>query len=147
MYASGHVEGVALSARFDEPFVARQKARPKEVRANSRRRLAGVSEDERERTENGREARHDLGGLGFNLLTQGLNVALEKQLGRRLARAKVARGRPEGDAYGFCDVTGEPIPRPAGDGPRDDLHVGSAKATGGVVLMWELKRRRCPCER
>ena len=147
MYTSGHVEGVAPSARFDEPLVARRKGRPKEVRMNSRGGLDGVSEDERERRENGQGARHDLVGPGSNLLTEELYFAsrsswargslvqraLEKtRRGRLRPQRRNVRTRPKGQLEAVL---------------RGHLYVGSAKATGGVAVMWEFDRRRWPCAR
>ena|SRR5918993_3204057 len=113
MDASGqsNVEGGLQAARFDEPFVARQKARLEEMRATLLRELDDMNEDEREWRENVQEARHDWGDLGSNLLARELDVAREKQVIRRLQLVERALPKIEEGTYGLCDATGEPIPR------------------------------------
>jgi DnaK suppressor protein len=132
MDASGqsNVEGSPQTARFDETFVARQKARLDELRTTLLRELDDVNEDEREWREEGQEARHDLGDLGSNLLARELDVALEKQLGQRLELVERALEKIEEGTYGLCDATGEPIPK------------GRLEAIPEAVYTLEAQRRR-----
>lgn len=118
------------NAGLDEEFVAGQKERLEALKEALYKLRAGIEEDEREWSEDGRLSRQDIGDLNSYLRAQEIDATLEARLLRRERFVDRALQKIEEGTYGVCDDTGEPIPR------------GRLEAIPEAIYTVEAQRRR-----
>ena len=97
---------------LDQEFIARQKQRLQELRAEIKRVHDGLEEDERFRAEEEEDfTQHDSGDMSQSLFTREVDATVEEQVERRLRAIERALQKIEEGTYGLSDDSGEPIPR------------------------------------
>jgi DnaK suppressor protein len=97
---------------LDQEFIARQKQRLQDLRAEIKRVHDGLEEDERFRAEEEDDyTQHDSGDMSQSLFTREVDATVEEQVERRLQAIERALQKIEEGTYGLSDDSGEPIPR------------------------------------
>jgi len=97
---------------LDQEFIARQKQRLQDLKAELERVRHGLREDERFRAEEEEDfTQHDSGDMSQSLFTREVDATVEQQVERRLQYVERALQKIEEGTYGFSDDSGEPIPR------------------------------------
>jgi DnaK suppressor protein len=97
---------------LDREFIARQKRRLQDLKAELERVRHGLREDERFRAEEEEDfTQHDSGDMSQSLFTREVDATVEQQVERRLQYVERALQKIEEGTYGFSDDSGEPIPR------------------------------------
>ncbi len=97
---------------LDRSFVEQQRVRLEESRAELKRMVEGLEEDQRFRAEEEEDfTQHDSGDMSQSLFTRELDAGVEHAVERRLQNVERALQKIEEGTYGVCDATGEPIPR------------------------------------
>jgi DnaK suppressor protein len=115
---------------LDQEFVAQQRQRLQELKAELERVLGGLQEDERFRAEEeGDFTEHDSGDMGQSLFTRELDATVERQVERRLEHIERALQKIEEGTYGLSDDSGEPIP------------IGRLEAVPEAILTVEEQER------
>jgi DnaK suppressor protein len=98
--------------KLDQEFIARQKQRLQDLRAEIKRVHDGLEEDERFRAEEEDDyTQHDSGDMSQSLFTREVDATVEEQVERRLQAIERALQKIEEGTYGLSDDSGEPIPR------------------------------------
>ena len=99
------------SNKLDQEFIARQKQRLQDLRAELERVRDGLQEDERFRAEEEEDfSQHDSGDMSQSLFTREVDATVEQQVERRLKYVERALQKIEEGTYGLSDDSGEPIP-------------------------------------
>jgi DnaK suppressor protein len=97
---------------LDQEFIARQRQRLQELRAEFTRVRDGLEEDSRFRAEEEDDfTQHDSGDMSQSLFTREVDATVEQQVERRLQAVERALQKIEEGTYGLSDESGEPIPR------------------------------------
>ncbi len=97
---------------LDQEFIARQKQRLLELRAEFKRVYDGLDEDQRFRAEEEEDfTEHDAGDRSQSLFTREVDATVEQQVARRLDAVERALEKIEEGTYGLSDESGKPIPR------------------------------------
>ncbi len=97
---------------LDQEFIARQKQRLQELRAEFKRVRDGLDEDARFRAEEEEDfTQHDSGDMSQSLFTREVDATVEQQVERRLQAVERALQKIEEGTYGLSDDSGKPIPR------------------------------------
>jgi DnaK suppressor protein len=97
---------------LDREFVEKQRARLEELRAELKRMVEGLEEDQRFRAEEEEDfTQHDSGDMSHSLFTREMDATVEQTLERRLRNVERALQKIDEGTYGICDDTGEPIPK------------------------------------
>jgi len=97
---------------LDQEFIARQKQRLQDLKAELQQVRDGLQEDERFRAEEEEDfTQHDSGDMSQSLFTREVDATVEQQVERRLRYVERALKKIEEGTYGFSDDSGEPIPR------------------------------------
>ncbi len=97
---------------LDQEFIARQKQRLQDLKAELERVRDGLEEDQRFRAEEEEDfTQHDSGDMSQSLFTREVDATVERQVERRLAHVERALQKIEEGTYGLSDDSGEPIPR------------------------------------
>ena len=97
---------------FDTEFIARQKQRLQDLKAELERVRDGLQDDERFRGEEEEDfTQHDSGDMSQSLFTREVDATVEHQVDRRLQYVDRALKKIEEGTYGLSDDSGEPIPR------------------------------------
>ena len=97
---------------LDQEFIARQKQRLQDLRAEIKRVHDGLEEDERFRAQEEDDyTQHDSGDMSQSLFTREVDATVEEQVERRLQAIERALQKIEEGTYGLSDDSGEPIPR------------------------------------
>ena len=100
------------SNKLDQEFIARQKQRLQDLKAELQRVRDGLQEDERFRAEEEADfSQHDSGDMSQSLFTREVDATVEQQVERRLKYVERALQKIEEGTYGLSDDSGEPIPR------------------------------------
>ena len=100
------------NADLDQEFIARQKERLRDLKAELERVRDGLQEDEQYRgEEEGDFTVHDSGDMSQSLFTREVDATVERQVERRLELVERALRKIEEGTYGLSDDSGEPIPR------------------------------------
>jgi DnaK suppressor protein len=100
------------NAKLDQEFIARQKERLQDLKAELERVRDGVQEDEQVRAEEeGDFTEHDSGDMSQSLFTREVDATVERQVERRLEHVERALQKIEEGTYGLSDDSGEPIPK------------------------------------
>ncbi|MDP8948897.1 MAG: TraR/DksA family transcriptional regulator [Actinomycetota bacterium] len=97
---------------LDQEFIAQQKQRLQELKAELERVRDGLQEDGRFRAEEEEDfTQHDSGDMSQSLFTREVDATVERQVERRLEHVERALQKIEEGTYGLSDDSGEPIPR------------------------------------
>ncbi len=97
---------------LDQEFVARQKQRLQDLKAELEQVRDGLQEDERFRAEEEEDfSQHDSGDMSQSLFTREVDATVEQQVERRLKYVERALQKIEEGTYGLSDDSGVPIPR------------------------------------
>ena len=101
-----------VNNELDQEFIARQKQRLQDLKAELERVRGGLQEDERFRAEEEEDfTEHDSGDMSQSLFTREVDATVERQVERRLAHVERALQKIEEGTYGLSDDSGGPIPR------------------------------------
>ena len=97
---------------LDQEFIAQQKQRLQDLKAELERVRDGLQEDVRFRAEEEEDfTQHDSGDMSQSLFTREVDATVEQQVERRLQYVERALQKIEEGTYGLSDDSGEPIPR------------------------------------
>ena len=97
---------------LDQGFIAQQKQRLQDLKAELERVRDGLEEDQRFRAEEEEDfTQHDSGDMSQSLFTREMDATVEQQVERRLQNVERALQKIEEGTYGICEDTGEQIPR------------------------------------
>jgi DnaK suppressor protein len=100
------------SSDLDQEFIAQQKQRLQDLKAELERVRDGLEEDQRFRAEEEEDfTEHDAGDMSQSLFTREVDATVEQQVERRLENAERALQKIEEGTYGLSDESGEPIPK------------------------------------
>jgi DnaK suppressor protein len=100
------------SSELDQEFIAQQKQRLQDLKAELERVRDGLEEDQKFRAEEeGDFTQHDSGDMSQSLFTREVDATVEQQVERRLQHVERALQKIEEGTYGLSDDSGEPIPR------------------------------------
>jgi DnaK suppressor protein len=100
------------SSYLDREFIAQQKQRLQELKAELERVRDGLEEDQRFRAEEEEDfTEHDAGDMSQSLFTREVDATVEQQVERRFQAVERALQKIEEGTYGLSDDSGEPIPR------------------------------------
>ncbi len=101
-----------VNSELNQEFIARQKQRLQDLKAQLEHVREGLQEDERFRAEEEEDfSQHDSGDMSQSLFTREVDATVEQQVGRRLQYVERALQKIEEGTYGISDDSGEPIPR------------------------------------
>ena len=97
---------------LDQEYVAQQKQRLQDLKAELERVRDGLEEDQRFRAEEEEDfTQHDSGDMSQSLFTREVDATVEQQVERRLENVERALQKIEEGTYGLSDDSGEQIPR------------------------------------
>ncbi len=97
---------------LDQEFIAQQKQRLQDLKAELERVRDGLEEDQRFRAEEEEDfTQHDSGDMSQSLFTREVDATVEQQVERRLENVERALQKIEEGTYGLSDDSGEQIPR------------------------------------
>lgn len=97
---------------LDEKFIAQQKDRLQELKAELERMRDGLEEDQEERAEEeGDFTQHDSGDMSQSMFNREMDATIEEQAERRLEDVERALAKIGEGTYGLSDESGEEIPR------------------------------------
>jgi DnaK suppressor protein len=100
------------SSYLDWEFIAQQKQRLQELKAELERVRDGLEEDQRFRAEEEEDfTEHDAGDMSQSLFTREVDATVEQQVERRLENVERALQKIEEGTYGLSDDSGEQIPK------------------------------------
>ena len=100
------------SSYLDREFIAQQKQRLQELKAELERVRDGLEEDQRFRAEEEEDfTEHDAGDMSQSLFTREVDATVEQQVERRLENVERALQKIEDGTYGLSDDSGEQIPK------------------------------------
>ena len=97
---------------LDQEFIAQQKQRLQDLKAELERVRDGLEEDQRFRAEEEEDfTQHDSGDMSQSLYTREVDATVEQQVERRLENVERALQKIDEGTYGLSDDSGEPIPK------------------------------------
>ena len=97
---------------LDQEFIAQQKQRLQDLKAELERVRGGLEEDQRFRAEEEEDfTEHDSGDRSQSLFTREVDATVEQQVERRLENVERALQKIDEGTYGLSDDSGELIPR------------------------------------
>ena len=97
---------------LEQEFIAQQKQRLQDLKAELERVRDGLEEDQRFRAEEEEDfTQHDSGDMSQSLFTRELDATVEQQVDRRLQYVDRALQKIDEGTYGLSDDSGEPIPK------------------------------------
>ncbi len=97
---------------LDQEFIAQQRRRLQDLKAELERVRDGLEEDQRFRAEEEEDfTEHDAGDMSQSLFTREVDATVEQQVERRLENVERALQKIEDGTYGLSDDSGDPIPR------------------------------------
>ena len=97
---------------LDQEFIAQQRQRLQDMKAELERVRDGLEEDQRFRAEEEEDfTQHDSGDMSQSLFTREVDATVEQQIERRLENVERALQKIDEGTYGLSDDSGEPIPR------------------------------------
>ena len=100
------------SSDLDQEFIAQQKQRLQDLKAELERVRDGLEEDQRFRAEEEEDfTEHDAGDMSQSLFTREVDATVEQQVERRLENVERALQKIEEGTYGLSDDSGEQIPK------------------------------------
>lgn len=100
------------SSDLDQEFIAQQRQRLQDLKAELERVRDGLEEDQRFRAEEEEDfTQHDSGDMSQSLFTREVDATVEQQVERRLENVERALQKIEEGTYGLSDESGEQIPK------------------------------------
>ncbi len=97
---------------LDQEFIAQQKQRLQDLKAELEQVRDGLEEDQRFRAEEEEDfTQHDSGDMSQSLFTREVDATVEQQIERRLENIERALQKIDEGTYGLSDDSGERIPR------------------------------------
>jgi len=100
------------SNELDKEFVEKQRQRLHELHAELSRMVEGLEEDQQDRAvSEGDMTENDSGDMSQSLFTREMDATVEQTIEKRLQSVQRALQKVDEGTYGFCDDTGEQIPR------------------------------------
>jgi DnaK suppressor protein len=105
------VRSFMKNQELDEKFIAKQRERLEEIRSELLRIRRGMSEDERERSEEYQDTQPDAEDESQYMFTREMDATIGERAERRLEDVERALRKIEDGTYGICEDTGEPIPK------------------------------------
>jgi DnaK suppressor protein len=97
---------------LDQEFIAQQKQRLQDLKAELERVREGLEEDQRFRAEEEEDfTQHDSGDMSQSLFTREVDATVEQQVERRLENVERALQKIDEGTYGLSDDSGDPIPK------------------------------------
>lgn len=106
------LEQILANTQLDETFVAGQKERLLQTKAELEQMREGMENDQRDRgADEGDYTEHDSGDMSQQMFTREMDATIDGQLGYRLEDVERALAKIEAGTYGVCDDTGEEIPK------------------------------------
>jgi DnaK suppressor protein len=97
---------------LDQEFIAQQKQRLQDLKAELERVRDGLEEDQRFRAEEEEDfTQHDSGDMSQSLFTREVDATVEQQVERRLENVERALQKIDEGTYGLSDDSGDPIPK------------------------------------
>jgi len=97
---------------LDQEFIAQQRQRLQDLKAELERVRDGLEEDQRFRAEEEEDfTQHDSGDMSQSLFTREVDATVEQQVERRLENVQRALQKIDEGTYGLSDDSGEPIPK------------------------------------
>ena len=97
---------------LDQKFIAQQKQRLQDLKAELERVRDGLEEDQQFRAEEEEDfTQHDSGDMSQSLYTREVDATVERQVERRLENVERALQKIDEGTYGLSDDSGEPIPK------------------------------------
>ena len=97
---------------LDQEFIAQQKQRLQDLKAELEGGRDGLEEEQRFRAEEEEDfTQHDSGDMSQSLFTREVDATVEQQVERRLANVERALQKIDEGTYGLSDDSGEPIPK------------------------------------
>ena len=97
---------------LDQEFIAQQKQRLQDLKAELERVRDGLEEDQQFRAEEEEDfTQHDSGDMSQSLYTREVDATVEQQVERRLENVERALQKIDEGTYGLSDDSGEPIPK------------------------------------
>lgn len=96
---------------LDEKFIAEQKNKLQERKAELERMARGMREDERERSQEYQDTQPDSGDESQYIFDREMDATLGEQFQRELEDVVRALEKIEDGTYGLSDASGEPIPK------------------------------------
>jgi DnaK suppressor protein len=111
-FAFKYSGGILATNDLDQEFIAQQKQRLQDLKAELERVRGGLEEDQRFRAEEEEDfTEHDSGDRSQSLFTREVDATVEQQVERRLENVERALQKIDEGTYGLSDDSGEPIPR------------------------------------
>ncbi len=97
---------------LDQEFIAQQRQRLQDLKAELEQVRDGLEEDQRFRAEEEEDfTQHDSGDMSQSLFTREVDATVEQQIERRLENIERALQKIDEGTYGLSDDSGERIPR------------------------------------
>lgn len=96
---------------LDSEFVAQQRSRLEELKAELLRMQRGMEEDEQDRSDEEQTSQFDSGDMSQQMFTREMDATIGEQVERRLEDVQRALEKINEGTYGVCDDTGEEIPK------------------------------------
>ena len=97
---------------LDQEFIAQQRQRLQDLKAELERVRDGLEEDQQFRAEEEEDfTQHDSGDMSQSLYTREVDATVERQVERRLENVERALQKIDEGTYGLSDDSGEPIPK------------------------------------
>jgi DnaK suppressor protein len=97
---------------LDQEFIAQQKQRLQDLKAELERVREGLEEDQRFRAEEEEDfTQHDSGDMSQSLFTREVDATVEQQVERRLENVERALQKIDEGTYGLSDDSGDQIPK------------------------------------
>ena len=111
-FAIKYPGGIMANNYLDQEFIAQQRQRLQELKAELERVRDGLEEDQRFRAEEEEDfTQHDSGDMSQSLFTREVDATVEQQVERRLENVERALQKIDEGTYGLSDESGEPIPK------------------------------------
>jgi DnaK suppressor protein len=111
-FAFKYSGGILATNDLGQEFIAQQKQRLQDLKAELERVRGGLEEDQRFRAEEEEDfTEHDAGDMSQSLFTREVDATVEQQVERRLENVERALQKIGEGTYGLSDDSGEQIPK------------------------------------
>ncbi len=111
-FAIKYPGGIMAKNDLDQEFIAQQRQRLQDLKAELERVRDGLEEDQQFRAEEEEDfTQHDSGDMSQSLYTREVDATVERQVERRLENVERALQKIDEGTYGLSDDSGEPIPK------------------------------------
>lgn len=96
---------------LDGEFIAQQKSRLQDLKAELLEMQQGMEEDEQNRSDEEQTSQFDSGDMSQQMFTREMDATIGEQIERRLEDVQRALEKIDEGTYGICEDTGEEIPK------------------------------------